>query len=222
MDVEFACSAQFPKEPAAPLVPHFPRFRALALFGRRPLQRGEGLVIAGGRKPTQYTKSLRDSPLRGGVTGRTVIVDRTSSLLRQRSDPSSTGRAAAREIGMLRQHCPRMTNPGAIGEAVHLDEQIANSFGSKESSSLKSSRVPAPMPPEGCPEPHHAEVVACDLFATPNSLKSRVARKVLSPFSNIHAVTPKLRTHSTSTAIQNQWTSNLRAALNFQKSRLRR
>ena len=52
MDVEFACSAQFPKEPAAPLVPHFPRFRALALFGRRPLQRGEGLVIAGGRKPT--------------------------------------------------------------------------------------------------------------------------------------------------------------------------
>ena len=45
MDVEFACSAQFPKEPAAPLVPHFPRFRALALFGRRPLQRGEGLVL---------------------------------------------------------------------------------------------------------------------------------------------------------------------------------
>ena len=127
----------------------------------------------------QSTKSLRDSPLRGGVTGRTVIVDRTSSLLRQNSDPSSTGRAAAREIGMLRQHCPRMTNPGAIGEADHLDEQIANSFGSKESSSLKSSRVPAPMPPEGCPEPHHAEVVACDLFATPNSLShSRASRKL--------------------------------------------
>ena len=106
-----------------------------------------------------------------------------------------------------------MTNPGAIGEADHLDEQIANSFGSKESSSLKSSRVPAPMPPEGCPEPHHAEVVACDLFATPNSLKSRVARKVLSPFSNIHAVTPKLRTHSTSTAIQNQWTSNVQRSI---------
>ena len=33
------------------------------------------------------TKSLRDSPLRGGVTGRTVIVDRTSSLLRQRLGP---------------------------------------------------------------------------------------------------------------------------------------
>ena len=32
----------------------------------------------------QSTKSLRDSPLRGGVTGRTVIVDRTSSLLRQK------------------------------------------------------------------------------------------------------------------------------------------
>jgi len=35
----------------------------------------------------QCTKSLRDSPLRGGVTGRTVIVDRTSSLLRQRLEP---------------------------------------------------------------------------------------------------------------------------------------
>ena len=58
MDVEFACSTQFPKEPAAPLVPHFPRFRALALFGRRPLQRGEGLVIAGGRKPTHITRKL--------------------------------------------------------------------------------------------------------------------------------------------------------------------
>jgi hypothetical protein len=101
------------------------------------------------------------------------------------------------------------------------DEQIANSFGSKESSSLKSLRIRAPMPPEGCPEPHHAVVVACDLFATPNSLKSRVARKVLSPASNIHAVTPKLRTHSTSTAIQNQWTLNFRAELNFQKSPLR-
>jgi hypothetical protein len=85
---------------------------------------------------------------------------------------------------MLRQHCPRMTNPrGNWRSSDHLDEQIANSFGSKESSSLKSLRVPAPMPPEGCPEPHHAEVVACDLFATPNSLKSRVARKVLSPVS---------------------------------------
>jgi len=31
----------------------------LALFGRRPLQRGEGLVIAGGRKPTQEETFLR-------------------------------------------------------------------------------------------------------------------------------------------------------------------
>ena len=76
---------------------------------------------------------------------------------------------------------------------------------------------PAPMPPEGCPAPHHAEVVACDVFATPNSLKSRVARKVLSPFSNIHAVTPKLRTHSTSTAIENQWTSNFACSAQFPK-----
>jgi hypothetical protein len=33
------------------------------------------------------TKSRRDSPLRGRVTGRTAIVDTTSSLLRQRLGP---------------------------------------------------------------------------------------------------------------------------------------
>jgi hypothetical protein len=43
--------------------------------------------------------------------------------------------------------------------------------------------------------------------------------RYFSPISNIHAVTPKLRRHSTSTAIQNQWTSNLRAELNFQRAR---
>ena len=35
-----------------------------------------------------------------------------------------------------------MTNPGAIGEADQLDEQIANSFGSKKSSSLKFLKGP--------------------------------------------------------------------------------
>jgi hypothetical protein len=78
MDVEFACSAQFPKEPAAPLVPHFPRFRALALFGRRPLQRGEGLVIAGGRKPTQDRTPPASAPLGKkwmGGTARTPLLD---------------------------------------------------------------------------------------------------------------------------------------------------
>jgi hypothetical protein len=44
---------QIPIEPAAPPAPHFPRFRALALFGRRPHQRVDGLVIAGIRKPAQ-------------------------------------------------------------------------------------------------------------------------------------------------------------------------
>ena len=42
-----------PIAPAAPPLPHRPRFRALALFGRRPYQRVEGLVIAGAQKPAQ-------------------------------------------------------------------------------------------------------------------------------------------------------------------------
>ena len=78
MDVEFACSAQFPKEPAAPLVPHFPRFRALALFGRRPLQRGEGLVIAGGRKPTQKRSWAGSRPR--SAAGPAVLTNRPGEL----------------------------------------------------------------------------------------------------------------------------------------------
>jgi hypothetical protein len=40
--------AQFPIEPAAPPVPHPPRFRALALFGRRPPERVDRLGIRPG------------------------------------------------------------------------------------------------------------------------------------------------------------------------------
>ena len=45
-----------PIAPAAPPLPHRPRFRALALFGRRPYERVDGLVIAGVRKPAQKHK----------------------------------------------------------------------------------------------------------------------------------------------------------------------
>jgi len=41
---------QIPIAPAALSVPNTPRFPALVLFGRRPQQRGDGLVIAGIRK----------------------------------------------------------------------------------------------------------------------------------------------------------------------------
>jgi len=38
---------------AAQPVPNFPRLRALALFGRRPAQHAERLVVAGVQKPAQ-------------------------------------------------------------------------------------------------------------------------------------------------------------------------
>src|SRR6185369_12812989 len=44
---------QIPIAPAAPPLHHCPRFRALALFGRRPPERVERFVIAGSRKPAQ-------------------------------------------------------------------------------------------------------------------------------------------------------------------------
>jgi hypothetical protein len=45
-------------------------------------------------------------------------------------------------------------------------------------------------------ERHRARVVECAIFATPNSLKSQVARNLKSPFSNIRAVTLKLCSRS--------------------------
>src|SRR5262249_18518715 len=63
-------------------------------------------------------------------------------------------------------------------------------------------------------EPHNSEVVACDIFATPKSLKSNVGRNLKSPFSNIHAVPFKLCPHSRPATVQNclslgsAWLSN--------------
>ena len=43
--LQLMCSGQFPIEPTSPSVHFRPRFRALALFGRRPLQRPHTLVM---------------------------------------------------------------------------------------------------------------------------------------------------------------------------------
>src|SRR4029077_12701122 len=52
---------QIPIAPAAPPLHHCPRFRALALFGRRPPERVERFVIAGSRKPAQQPTEPRCS-----------------------------------------------------------------------------------------------------------------------------------------------------------------
>ena len=49
---------------------------------------------------------------------------------------------------------------------------------------------------EGRCQASNAEVVAGDLFATPNPLTSHPEKNLLSPFSNIRAITPKLCTRS--------------------------
>src|SRR5260370_26488215 len=46
--------------PAAPPVPHFPRFRALALFGRRPPQRVDSLVLPASEN--LHNKRRRNAP----------------------------------------------------------------------------------------------------------------------------------------------------------------
>jgi hypothetical protein len=48
----------------------------------------------------------------------------------------------------------------------------------------------------------HAEVVKCDISATPNTLKSQDTPKLLSPISNIRAVTHKLYSRAPSSPVE--------------------
>jgi hypothetical protein len=54
----------------------------------------------------------------------------------------------------------------------------------------------SPLWLEGRCQAANVEVVAGDLFATPNPLRSHPEKNLLSPFSNIRAITPKLCTRS--------------------------
>jgi hypothetical protein len=61
---------QIPIAPAAPLMPNFPRLRALALFGRRPPQGVEGFVIPASKnlhnkRHHSITSSARPSSIAG-------------------------------------------------------------------------------------------------------------------------------------------------------------
>src|SRR6266699_819136 len=59
--------------PAAPPVPHVPRFRALALFGRRPPQRVNSLVMPASKN--QNISGHRASIAVAGSTSRLLPVD---------------------------------------------------------------------------------------------------------------------------------------------------
>jgi hypothetical protein len=51
----------------------------------------------------------------------------------------------------------------------------------------------------------NVKVVAGDLFATPNLLKSHTERNLLSPYSNIRAITPKLCARSSLAIVADHW-----------------
>jgi hypothetical protein len=91
---------------------------------------------------------------------------------------------------------------------------VVNKMRSPEQAFCSSPTGPLwPVRPEGRCEAHSVEVVAGDIFATPNSLNSHVGRKLKSPFSNIHAVTFKLCRHSRPTAMENHLTVKTGATL---------
>ena len=58
---------------------------------------------------------------------------------------------------------------------------------------------------EGRCQASNVEVVASDLFATPNPLTSHTDKNLLSPFSNIRAITPKLCTRSRLAILEDHW-----------------
>ena len=51
----------------------------------------------------------------------------------------------------------------------------------------------------------NVEVVAGDLFATSNPLISQTEKNLLSPFSNIRAITPKLCARSSLAIVADHW-----------------
>ena len=51
----------------------------------------------------------------------------------------------------------------------------------------------------------NVEVVAGDLFATSNPLTSQTKKNLLSPFSNIRAITPKLCARSSLAIVADHW-----------------
>ena len=58
---------------------------------------------------------------------------------------------------------------------------------------------------EGRCQASNVEVVAGDLFATPNPLKLHTDKNLLSPFSNIRAITPKLCTRMRLAILEDHW-----------------
>src|SRR5260370_38595633 len=58
---------------------------------------------------------------------------------------------------------------------------------------------------EGRCRASNVEVVAGDLFATHNPLISHTQKNLLSPFSNIRAITPQLCTPSRLASLANHW-----------------
>ena len=67
------------------------------------------------------------------------------------------------------------------------------------------SRTGLALSLEGRCQASNVEVVAGDLFATPNPLKLHTGKNLLSPFSNIRAITPKLCTRLRLAILEDHW-----------------
>jgi hypothetical protein len=87
-----------------------------------------------------------------------------------------------------------VANPCKVTTTFNVT-RCAKIIASKTTSSRLESSMTSLGPLHRC-GPHNSKVVACDIFSTPNSLTSHLARNLKSPFSNIHAVPFKLYPHT--------------------------
>ena len=85
--------------------------------------------------------------------------------------------------------CSRINDDGDQQIATHPRDDSVGIF-------RNSVALVWPLWLEGRCQASNVEVVAGDLFATPNPLTSHPEKNLLSPFSNIRAITPKLCTRS--------------------------
>jgi hypothetical protein len=78
----------------------------------------------------------------------------------------------------------------------HLDEQIETGFGSARSRFFNHQESVRTMQFKDCRERLSRQSCLCAIFATRNSLKSKAAQNIKSPFSNIRAIISKLHWRS--------------------------
>jgi hypothetical protein len=91
-----------------------------------------------------------------------------------------------------------MNDDGDQHDLEHPSDDSAGAF-------RNSAALVWPLWLEGRYQASNVQVVASDLFATSNPLTTHTEKNLLSPFSNIRAITPKLCAPSRLAIVEHHW-----------------